>query len=216
MSPRALGPLLVALLAARPLAAQLHDRLGVDVGLARPRFTATSPTGTEQLSGLFAHARVRVRLQPVSVDVSYAQGRVSADAGSAAARTFVDGSVFAVYRPPTVSWLTLRAGPHLRAYSAPGGTERWVLWELHAHGEMPIVADELTTYAEGWIAPAASVNLDAGAAGAKGAEVGVMLHLPRSPLWARLSFVADQAKLKGGARTEALQTVVASVGFGGR
>ena len=198
----------------RPLAAQVPRFLGLDLQVSRPRFQSTSPGGGEMLSGLVAGGRVRVVLRPVSLDLSYSQGRLTADTGSAAARDIVEGSLFLSARP--VPWLALKAGPHLRAFAAPGGTERWVLWEGRAHVEAPIVPGEWMAYVEGWVAVASSVNVDPGAAGARGAEAGLTIKLPHSPLWGRLAYVVDQAQLKNGARTESVQSVVLAIEFGGR
>jgi hypothetical protein len=211
--PGALAALLVGLVA-RQAAAQLPTNLGLDLGLSRPRFQSASPLGGEQLSGLVAGGRVRLVLKPVSLDMAYSQGRLTADTGSAAARDIVEGSLFLTVRP--VPWLALKGGPHLRAYAAPGGTERWVLWEGRAHADMPILDGAWLAYGELWLAVASSVNVSPGADGARGAEAGLTIQLPRSPLWARLAYTVDQAKFKNGARTESVQSVVLAVGFGGR
>ena len=206
--------LLVAGVAARPAAGQVPRYLGLDLGLSRPHFQSTSPLGGEQLSGAVVGGRLRIVLRPVSIDVAYSQGRLTADTGSAAARDVVEGSAFLTVRP--VAWLAIKAGPHLRAYAAPGGTERWVLWEGRAHADAPILQGEWVAYGEVWVAVASSVNVSPGADGAHGAEAGLTLQLPRSPLWARLAYVVDQARFKNGARTESVQSVVLAIGFGGR
>jgi hypothetical protein len=207
-------PLLLVCLPARPLAGQLPRYLGADLGISRPQFQSASPGGGERLSGLVVGGRVRLVLRPVSLDLSYSQGRLTADTGSAAARDLVEGSLFLTARP--LPWLALKVGPHLRAYAAPGGTERWVLWEVRAHADAPIVEGEWLAYAEAWVAAASTVNVSPGAAGAHGAEAGLTVRLPRSPLWGRLAYVVDQARLANDARTESLQAVVLSVGVGGR
>lgn len=207
-------PLLVACLAPPRLAAQVPRYLGVDLSLSRPRFQSTSPAGGERLSGFAVSERLRIVLRPVSLDIAYAQGRLTADTGNAAARDIVEGSLFVAYRP--VPWLALKTGPHLRAYAAPGGTERWALWEGRAHVDAPIEGGEWVAYGEGWMALASSVNVSPGSAGARGAEAGLTLKLPQSPLWARLAYVVDQARLKNNARTESVQSVVLAIGFGGR
>jgi hypothetical protein len=206
--------LLLVAVPARPGAAQIPRYLGLDLGISRPRFQSASPLGGEQLSGLVAGGRLRIVLRPVSFDVAYSQGRLTADTGSAPARDIVEGSLFLTVRP--VPWLALKAGPHLRAYAAPGGIERWVLWEGRAHADAPIFDGQWLAYGELWIAAASSVNVSPGADGARGAEAGLTLKLPRSPLWARLAYVVDQARLKNGARTESVQAVVLAVGLGGR
>ncbi len=212
---RALPWLLIAL-AARPtpLTAQLPHYLGVDVGLSRLQFQSASPGGGEKLSGFAALGHWRIVLRPVSLDLSYAQGRLAADTGGAAARSFVEGTVFLTARP--VPWLALKAGPQLRAYAAPGGTERWVWWEGRAHADAPLLDGEWLAYGEVWVAVASSVNVIPGASGAHGAEVGLTLKLPQSPVWGRLAYAVDQARFKNGARTESLQSVVLTAGFGGR
>ena len=209
-------PLLLLALAVPPgrLAAQLPRYVGVDAGMSRLEFQSASPSGGEKLSGFAALGHWRVVLRPVSLDLSYAQGRLAADTGGAVARSFVEGAAFLSVRP--APWLALKAGPHLRAYAAPGGTERWVLWEGRAHADAPLLDGEWLAYGEVWLAVASSVNVVPGASGARGAEVGLTLKMPRSPLWGRLAYAVDQARLKNGARTESLQSVVLTAGFGGR
>ena len=214
MNARILLALLAAMAPTGPLAAQLPRNLGLDLQISRPRLQSTSPGGGEMLSGLVAGGRLRVVLRPVSLDLSYSQGRLTADTGGAAARDIVEGSLLVAARP--VPWLALKAGPHLRAFAAPGGTERWVLWEGRAHADAPIVQGEWLAYVEAWVAVASSVNVDPGASGARGAEAGLTVKVPQSPLWGRLAFVVDQARLKNGARSETLQTVVLSIGLGER
>jgi len=206
--------LLLLALAARPAAAQLPRYLGVDVGLASASFQSASPYGGEKLSGFAGVGHWRIVLRPVSIDVAYAQGRLSADTGSAVPRSLVDGSIFATYRP--LPWLALKTGPHVRAYAAAGGTERWMLWEGRAHADAPLLDGEWQAYGELWVSLASSVNVTPGADGARGAEVGLTLKLPRSPGWARLAYAVDQMRLRYDARTESLQSVALTLGFGGR
>jgi len=199
---------------ARPLAAQ-GSRVEAEADLSRASFRSAVPTGREALSGAVLGLRARISGSRVSLEAAYAQGRLSASAGSGPSRSIVDGSLFVSTKP--LPWLTLKAGPQLRAYSAPGGTERWVLWESRARAETPIASPALALRAhiELWAALASSVNADPGAAGARGGQAGMALRLPGSPLWMRLSYVVDQERMKNGARTEALETVVLTVGLGG-
>jgi hypothetical protein len=209
--------LLLAVLPVRPLAAQIprfQHYLGGELGISRPRFQSASPGGGEKLSGLVLGGRLHVALHPVSLDVSYSQGRLTADTGSAAARALVEGSVLVVARP--LNWLALKAGPHLRAYAAPGGTERWVLWEARAHADAPILEGKWVAYGELWLAVASSVNVDPGSAGARGAEAGLSIKVPGSPVWARLAYLVDQSRLANSTRTESLQSIALSIELAAR
>ncbi|HTT67479.1 MAG TPA: hypothetical protein VMF70_05570 [Gemmatimonadales bacterium] len=215
MNGRVLGLLLAGLLRAAPLAAQLPQFLGsVDLGLARQHFASSYPGGAESLTGALMYGQVGIALRPLAVDVSYAQGRLASSSASAAARSVAEASILVSGR--VTPWLLLKAGPHLRAYSAPGSTERWVTWEAHAHADEEVIAGVLAASLEGWVAVIANANVDPGGSGARGAEAGVTMRIPGSALWARLAYAVDQASLKSGARTEALQSVLVSVGVGGR
>ena len=204
-----------AVCAASPAAAQVPQDLGADVGLARARFASTTAGAGELLTGVVATGQARGRLGALAIEVSYAQGHLTADTGLATARDLVDGSVFLSVRP--LPWLIVRAGPHVRAYAASaGGTERWTHWEGRVRAESAVVPDLLQVHVEGGLALASSVNAAAGAGGARYAEAGMTLRSRQSPLWARLGYVVDLAKAKDGVRSEAVEMVVLAVGVGAR
>lgn len=214
MTVRAAILALLCAATSRPAQAQLSRFLEGDVSVARVHFASTSALGGEALSGIVVGGRARLVLGVTALELSYAEGHLAADTGNAPSRDFVDGSVFLAVRP--VAWLTVRAGPHLRGYVESGGTERWLLWEGRVRAEAPIVAGTLRARVEGWTSLASGVNADPGASGARGAEVGMALRLPRSPFVFRLSYTVDQESMKSGIRTEALESVALSVGLGGQ
>jgi hypothetical protein len=166
------------------------------------------------MGGPAAGAQGRVVLGPVALEASYLQGRLSPDTGSTPARDLADGAVFLVVRPQR--WLALKAGAHLRAYITSSGTERWMLWEGRVRLSGDLAPGRLRSYAEGWVAASADVNVGPGASGARGGEVGLTLVPTRSPLWVRLAYAVDQARTKDGARTETLEALVLAAGVGGR
>ena len=51
---------------------------------------------------------------------------------------------------------------------------------------------------------------------ARGAEAGLSIRLPQSPLWARLSYVVDQSRLANATRTESVQSVVLAIEIAAR
>lgn len=215
MSAR-LGAALAACLLLAPCgaAAQVWNDVGVDGTVARVHLRASGSGIGEALSGFVAEGRGSVRLGAVALVAAYAQGHLAADSGAAAGRDLVDGTLLVAARP--TPWLTVAAGPHARAYTAAGTTERWVLWEAHARFASPIIVGTLRAHAEGWLALASSVNAAAGAAGAGGAEAGLTMLVPGTALWARFAYVVDLARMKGGVRTETLEGVILSIGFGAR
>jgi len=212
---RAAGLALACAALARPLAAQESRAVEAEADIARASFRSAVPTGREALSGAVLGLRARLTGSRLSLEASYAQGRLSASEGSGPSRSIVEGSVFLSTKP--LSWLTLKAGPQLRAYSAPGGTERWVMWESRFRAEAPIASPSLAlrAHVEVWAALASSVNADPGAAGARGGQAGMAMRLPGSAFRLRLSYVVDQERMKNSARTEALETVVLTIGLGG-
>lgn len=213
MTLRALSLALGCAFAAAPLAAQVPRYLGADAGLSRVRFRSTMAGGNEVLTGVVAGGQARARLGRFAVEAAYAQGRLSADTGLATERDLVDGSIFLAARP--LPWLVVRAGPHARAYVASaGGTERWMHWEGRVRAEGVIVPGMLQVHLEGALALSSDVNVPPGASGARGGEVGLTLRPPQSQVWVRLGYAVDQATVKNGARSETVEMVVLSVGFG--
>ncbi|HMA46706.1 MAG TPA: hypothetical protein VKP11_05825, partial [Frankiaceae bacterium] len=163
-------------------AAQVPRYVGFDGGLSRVRFRSTSAAGGEQLAGIVARGLARGRAGAFAVEASYAQGRLSSDTGVAVDRDLVDGSVFVSARP--VPWLAVGVGPHARAYAATaGGTERWMHFEGRVRAEGEILPGMLQAHLEGALALGSSVNVAAGAGGARSAEVGLTLRPPQSPVW---------------------------------
>jgi hypothetical protein len=215
VTARASALALACTLAAAPLAAQVPRYLGADAGLSRVRFRSTTPSAKEVLTGVVAGGQARARLGAFAVEAAYAQGRLSADTGVVTERDLVDGSVFLSARP--LPWLVVRAGPHARAYAASaGGTERWMHWEGRVRVEGAIVPGMLQAHVEGALALASDVNVLPGASGARGGEVGLTLRPPQSQLWVRLGYLVDQAKVRNGARSETVEMVALSVGYGAR
>jgi hypothetical protein len=212
---RVLAVIAVAVLAARPLAAQGLRFQGADAGLSRVVLQSATSEGDQRLSGIVLAGRARAAIGRFVVALAYSQGRMSADSGPAADRDLVDGSLLVSMRP--VPWLTVETGPHARAYvTSLGGTERWMFWQVGARAEQAVIPGLLQVHAELWLALASSVNVAAGSGGARGGEVGLTIRAPGSPLFGRLGYVVDQAKLSGGVRTETVERVIISVGLSRR
>lgn len=200
---------------AAPLSAQVSRRVAADLGVGHVRWRSTAAaSGPEALSGIAAGGGGALLAGPAALEVSYRQATLTADSGTAPARNLVEGSIRLVIRP--VAWLALGGGPRVRAYAATGGTERWTLWEAGARLEGVLIERVARTDLEVWNALAANTNIGGRDGSALGGAVGLTVLLPQAPVWARLSYAIDHAKLADGTRAETTETIALTLGFGGR
>jgi hypothetical protein len=148
----------------------------------------------------------------VHLDVDYLQGTLHGTNGSAATRDLVEGRASLGLAPQ--SWFAVNVGPLVRTLVAPGGTERWVRWEIGARVAAPIAGPELSGYVEGSWVFAAAVDIPDPFVRGQGGAAGLALRLPRSLGWARLAYSVDRVALQG--RRETLESVLLVIGVGHR
>lgn len=212
MKPAGRWWLVAGLLAATPATAraQLTRLIGVGAGASAMNVERPGVQGRIRLSGVAPRfgARIGGRL---GVELTYVEGSLSADSGSAADQDLVDGSALLAFR--ALPWLTLKAGPHLTGFVTPGGTERWLRWEARGRLENEMIPGRMRAHVELWTALATDVNVAAGGTG-RGAEAGLSLQPGRSPVALRLGYAVDALLIDGGGTT-ALQSVSFSLRFGG-
>ena len=101
-------------------------------------------------------------------------------------------------------WLTLEAGPHVRAYVTPAGTERWVLWEGQARAAVQVIRPG------GWVYLRVGRVLAADIPGmafdhGQGADAGLELRLGGTPLWGHVGYWVHRASASGALRVETVQ-----------
>lgn len=202
------------LFATAPLQAQVlrHLTAGLDAGSARLR-AAPVTGGAEELSGVILGGGGSLLWNRFSLEVSYAQGNLTADSGNAAPRDLVEGSVLLAARP--VSWATILIGPHLRAYVDPAATRRLKTMEARVRAEGPLIGDMVRAHVEVWRSLSASVNSGVPLDYLQGGSAGLTVRLPRAPIWGRLSYSIDQATTTDGGK-ETLDGIRVAIGFGGR
>lgn len=177
---------------------------------------ASGPGVADQLSGAAVGGEGRLVLGRWRLGVSYLQGRLDPQSGSATAtaRDVVEGNALLGFRP--AEWLTLRAGLRGRAYALTGGTQRWLLWTVGARAERPFVGSAVNGYVELWRAVSADVNVPQPFGHAQGGEVGMVARLARMPLDLRLAYRIDNAVLANGARRETVDGLVFGAVLGRR
>ena len=208
------GGAITALLLAPVVAAAQAPRFevgGISVAL---RVRSAIGPAREALSGALLGGEGRVNVWRVVVDVGYAQGSVSPDSAGPVSRDVVEGRLLVGNRP----WrgLTLKMGPHARAYLTNSGTQRWFFWEARLHGERPIVSPTVRAYAEIWRALSGSVNVLESFDHGQGGEAGMLVNLPGKPVWGRLAYGIERARLGGGSRLETVEGLTLAVGYAWR
>jgi hypothetical protein len=171
------------------------------------------PPQIDQFTGSAFLGEGGLSMGRLRLSASYLQGTINPNGGTATARDLVEGTVLVGVR--TLDWLTIEGGPHARAYSLAGGTQRWLFWELRARAATAFVGSAAQGYAELWRAVAANANVPEPFDHAQGGEVGMILRLARAPVAARLGYRVDHAVLGGGTRLETVDGVVIGVGLSG-
>jgi hypothetical protein len=203
---------LAALAVGEVRAQALHPVGGASLVAARVR--SQVPSGVDQFTGSAFLGQGALALGRVELSVSYLQGTLNPDGGTAAARDLVEGTARLGVR--ALDWLTLETGPHARAYTLTGGTQRWLFWELRARAARAFIGSSVRGYAELWRAISADANVPEPFDHAQGGEVGMVVRLARAPLTARIGYRIDHAVLGGGTRKETVDGVVIGVGLAWR
>lgn len=205
--------LCAAALLALPVAAEGQAPVALSGGVEVVT-TQLARDGTldRQWTGSILGARGGVTLRRFSIEGRYAQGTLTPEIGTLGeGEDIVDGSV--QLRVRVLPWLTVGAGPHLRAFITPAGSSRWTRIEASARGEGEVINGLVFAHFEGWYALAVDANVPGGGTGAQGGEAGLSLRHPRAPLALVLSYTADRAVFANGG-SEFLEGVSLAVAFG--
>src|SRR5256885_1894474 len=141
--------ILLVVLAAALTAGQLPGQALHAVGgasLVTTRVRSQVPAGVDQFTGSAFLGQGALALGRVELSASYLQGTINPDGGTATARDLVEGTVLIGVN--ALDWLTLETGPHARAYTLAGSTQRWLFWELRARAATAFVGRAAQGYAE--------------------------------------------------------------------
>jgi len=196
---------------ATPLAAQRSVTLAVEPSLAAWwTHTAVGPS-TQSLSGWAFGGDGSVGWRRFSLYLGYWQGSLNPDSTGAASRDVVEG--YALLGGRILPWLELRLGPHAWAYTANAGTQRWAMLEGRVRAEGALLHPTLSTYFELWMALSGSVNTAQSFGSGVGGQGGLVYHSQRLPIWGRLGYSVEQARLTGDVWKETVQRVLLGVGY---
>jgi hypothetical protein len=160
-----------------------------------------------QRTGVLIDGQGTFGMGPLRLGLAYREGNLGAD-NPVNDRTLVEGKVQLGLR--LARWMLVEAGPLIRAYVTPGGTERWRLWEARARFEAQIAGPTVTTHVG--VARVLGANLTGYGHGQSG-DAGLTLRLGRSPWWAQLGYWVNQSSLSDGLRVETLQGILFALGL---
>lgn len=204
----------VAALGGRALAAQTANWLTVGASATGIRLQNRFATGaSSDGSGVALGVSGGAGLGPVALALGYWQGRVDADPGGTQQQDVIDGYALLVLRAQP--WLGVKVGVEARSYVTPAGTERWVFWQARLRAERTIVEPSVRGHVEVWRALSTEVNTSGTVDRAQGGEVGLTLLRVLGPLWVRMAYGIDDARLVGSERRQTLEALAFSVGYGG-
>jgi hypothetical protein len=152
---------------------------------------------SQLLEGSVLGAKASFSFRRVQLEGRYAEGSlVPTGVIGAQDEKYVDALVIARVR--LNSYLSLGAGPHLRAFVTPAGTARWSRMELHARTEGELINGLARVRVDAWFAASANANVQTGGNGAMGGEAGLLLRIPNTPTAVHLMYTADRATFANG------------------
>lgn len=187
---------LMLLAAPAGLVAQSQSPLTIGAGVMTTR-TVRDIATTQILRGPVLGAHAAIAFRRLQIEGQYAEGSLSPEGiGSTITEEYVDARVIARLR--LSPWLSVGAGPHLRAFVTPSGTARWSRVELHTRVTNELINDVALLVLDVWYAPSAESNVQGGGNDARGGEAGVFLRIPRTPGALHLSYMADRGIYSGG------------------
>ena len=186
--------------------AQTGRLASFDLGLARSWEETEMGATLVSRSGLLLEGAGRLSVSVLALDAVYRQGSLSA-AGGGDQRDVVEGQIALGLQ--LVPWLAVQAGPRLRAYVTPAGTERWVFWEGNVRASARVIRPDGWAYLR--VGRVLTANLPGLTwDGGQGAEGGLKLRLV-GPLWGSVSYWIHRAATGGGQRVETIQGVSAGL-----
>jgi hypothetical protein len=178
------------------VAAQPIVGLSGSIEIAPTRLARTTTT-SRILSGPIVAAHGRIAFRLVEIEGRYGEGSLMPVEGTTGlAEDLVEGSAVVWFKPR--SWVAVGAGPQLRAFVSASGTSHWTRFDLRTRMNQDLIPGLALAYLEGWVSVAATSNVQGGGSGARGAEAGVSVRIPRLPVTARLGYIADRAAFANG------------------
>lgn len=184
-------------------------RLFLEAGAGAARVRSHAGSSIEALDGAALTGAGGVSTHAVLLEARYAQAELTSDDPAVEQRDLTEAELLVGVRPHPL--VTLKVGPHGRAYRSTSGTRRWVSWEARVQGTAPLIPARLAASAEVWAAVAGSTSLSNSFASARGGEVGAQLEVPRAPLLVRAAYRIDHGRGDNPAREDTVEQILLAV-----
>lgn len=175
------------------------------------RTAAATPAIDLLLTGNVLGAEAAFGVSFLALKLRYLEGTLRNDSAGVE-RDLAEGDAMLWVRP--VAWGAVGGGPHIRSFVAPGGTERWLLWEVRGRATAPILPRMIDAYLEGWVALNGDIDVPEAFDSGRGVEGGIEVSIGRLPVAVRLRYRAERVGLGDGARRETTEHVMFGVGIG--
>lgn len=193
-----LRSLLVAALLTVPATLHAQEFSPIVLGADATTLRVVRDVATSQLlEGSVLGAKASFSFRRLQLDGTYAEGTLVPNGLIGAEdEKYVDARLIARVR--VNPYLSLGAGPHLRAFVTPVGTSRWSRLELHARTEGELINGLAHVRIDAWFAASATANVQDGGTGAMGGEAGLLLRIPNTPSALHVMYTADRATFANG------------------
>lgn len=193
-----LQSLVGAVLFALPFALGAQDFSPIVLGADATALRVVRDVATSQLlEGSVLGAKASFAFRRVQFEGRYTEGSlVPSGVVGVDDEKYVDAQLVA--RVNVNAFLSLGAGPHLRAFVTPAGTARWSRLELHARTEGELINGLARVRVDAWFAASANANVQEGGKGAMGGEAGLVVRVPNTPTALHLMYTADRATFANG------------------
>lgn len=202
----------LALLTATSAVAQgFSPKLSGNFGVFHTNLNTEEPEGIRRLAGFTMGGFTSVSHNRFSVELGYLEGSLS-PSGQGIERDIVEGELLLTVR--TFRWMSVQLGPHIRSFVRPDGTERWIFWEGRLRAGTQLGTPRLLSRFEIWQVLAANVDAAEPYDGGRGISGALWWDISSLPFWLGLGYRIDRSHLGRGSRTEVLEHVLISVGFG--
>lgn len=175
-----------------PAVAAAQTAAGTYVEASASALRVRSDLGTveERLAGVGIGLAGGIGLGPLRLEGRYVRGTADGDSPAFAERDVIEVEALAGLRVhPSI---TLKAGPHGRAYTTEAGTRRLIFLEGRFRAETPMVPERAAVYVELWGSVLGSTNMSNDFRDGHGGEVGLVVFASGRQLFGRVAYRVDR------------------------